>query len=45
MTAGPGTTASYGWRIGAIRGIPVFLGRSWPVIAIVVVLTDRKSVV
>ena len=44
MTAGPGTTASYGWRIGAIRGIPVFLGRSWPVIAIVVVLTFAPNV-
>ncbi len=44
MTAGPGTTASYGWRIGAIRGIPVYLGRSWPVIAIVVVLTFAPNV-
>jgi Zn-dependent protease len=44
MTAGPGTTASYGWRIGAIRGIPVYLGRSWPVIAIVVVVTFAPNV-
>jgi Zn-dependent protease len=44
MTAGPGTTAPYGWRLGAIRGIPVYLGRSWPVIAIIVVLTFGPSV-
>ena len=44
MTAGPGTTASYGWRLGAIHGIPVYLGRSWPVIALVVVLTFAPNV-
>lgn len=44
MTAGPGSTAPYGWRLGAIRGIPVYIGRSWPVIAIVVVLTFAPSV-
>ena len=44
MTAGPGTTASYGWRIGDIRGIPVYLGRSWPVIAIIVVVTFAPNV-
>ena len=44
MTAGPGTTASYGWRLGTIHGIPVYLGRSWPVIALVVVLTFAPNV-
>jgi Zn-dependent protease len=44
MTAGPGTTASYGWRLGAIHGIPVYVGRSWPIIAIVVVITFAPSV-
>ncbi len=44
MTAGPGTTASYGWRLGAIHGIPVYLGRSWPVIALVVVVTFAPNV-
>jgi Zn-dependent protease len=44
MTAGPGTTAPYGWRLGAIHGIPVYLGRSWPVIAIIVVLTFGPTV-
>jgi Zn-dependent protease len=44
MTAGPGTTASYGWRLGAVRGVPVYIGRSWPVIAIIVVITFAPSV-
>ena len=44
MTAGPGTTASFGWRIGAIHGIPVYLGRSWPIIAAVVVVTTAPNV-
>ncbi|HEU4332798.1 MAG TPA: site-2 protease family protein [Lapillicoccus sp.] len=44
MTAGPGRSAPYGWRLGAIRGIPVYLGRSWPIIAIIVVLTFGPSV-
>ncbi|HWI32918.1 MAG TPA: site-2 protease family protein [Lapillicoccus sp.] len=44
MTAGPGTTAPYGWRLGAIHGIPVYLGRSWPIIAVVVVLTFGPTV-
>ena len=44
MTAGPGTTASYGWRLGEVRGVPVYIGRSWPVIAIVVVVTFAPSV-
>ena len=44
MTAGPGSAAPYGWRLGAIRGIPVYLGRSWPIIAIIVVLTFGPNV-
>jgi Zn-dependent protease len=44
MTAGPGRSAPYGWRLGAIHGIPVYLGRSWPIIAIVVVLTFGPTV-
>lgn len=44
MTAGPGTTASYGWRLGEVRGVPVYIGRSWPVIALVVVVTFAPSV-
>src|SRR5689334_13387379 len=44
MTAGPGRSAPYGWRLGAIGGIPVYLGRSWPIIAIIVVLTFGPAV-
>jgi Zn-dependent protease len=44
MTAGPRTPAGYGWRLGAIRGIPVYIGRSWPVIAFIVVLTFGSTV-
>lgn len=36
MTAGP-AAPSYGWRVGSLRGVPVFIGRSYPVIALVVV--------
>ncbi|GAA1901512.1 M50 family metallopeptidase [Lapillicoccus jejuensis] len=36
MTAGP-TAPSYGWRVGSLRGVPVFIGRSYPLIALVVV--------
>ncbi|EWT07919.1 peptidase [Intrasporangium chromatireducens Q5-1] len=27
----------YGWRMGSLGGTPVFLGRSWPIIAIIIV--------
>lgn len=30
--------AAHGWRIGSLAGTPVFLGRSWPVIAVVIVV-------
>lgn len=35
----PVATASspHGWRIGRLGGIPVYLGRSWPVIAVLMV--------
>ena len=29
----------HGWALGRVGGIPIYLGRSWPVIALVVVLT------
>lgn len=31
---GPGP----GWQIGHVRGTPIYLGRSWPVIAVIIVL-------
>lgn len=33
----------HGWLLGRVGGIPVYLGRSWPVIAIVVVLLYGPS--
>jgi len=30
--------AAHGWRIGSLAGTPVYLGRSWPVIALVIVV-------
>ena len=47
MTAGRGTPtrgAAYGWRLGSLHGIPVYLGRSWPVIALVIVVTFGPQV-
>lgn len=44
MTAGAGPSQGYGWRLGAVHGIPVFIGRSWPIIAAVVVLTFGPQV-
>lgn len=39
MTEPVGTRSSaHGWRIGTLGGIPVYLGRSWPIIAIVIVV-------
>lgn len=38
MTEPVGTRSSpHGWRIGSLGGIPVYLGRSWPIIVVVVV--------
>jgi Zn-dependent protease len=53
MTAGPGSSSRgtrrtsgspYGWRLGALAGIPVYLGRSWPIIALVIVVTFGPQV-
>lgn len=30
---------SRGWRIGRLAGVPIYLGRSWPIIAVVIVAT------
>ncbi len=38
MTEPAGTRSSpHGWRIGTLGGVPVYLGRSWPIIAIIIV--------
>jgi Zn-dependent protease len=45
MSAGsPAPTSAHGWRIASVRGIPVYLGRSWPIIAAVIVLTFGPQV-
>src|SRR6478672_7045206 len=31
-------SAAYGWRIGSLAGTPIYLGRSWPVIAVLIVV-------
>lgn len=36
MTQALGST-THGWRIATLGGVPVYLGRSWPIIAVVVV--------
>ncbi|MBO1754689.1 site-2 protease family protein [Allobranchiibius sp. CTAmp26] len=33
-----------GWQIGQVRGVPVYLGRSWPIIAIFIVVTFGPQV-
>ena len=30
--------AAHGWRIGSLAGTPVYLGRSWPIIAVLIVV-------
>ncbi len=35
---------SPGWRLGAVHGVPVYLGRTWPVIAFVIVVTFGPQV-
>lgn len=35
---------AYGWRIASVRGIPVYVGRSWPIIAAAVILTFGPQV-
>ncbi|MDN5794670.1 MAG: site-2 protease family protein [Intrasporangium sp.] len=39
MTTPPGASRSpHGWRMGSLGGTPVYLGRSWPIIAVVIVV-------
>jgi len=45
MSAGShAPTPAYGWRIASVHGIPVYVGRSWPIIAAVIVLTFGPQV-
>ena len=36
-TAAPDESRRHGWRIGSIAGSPVYIARSWPVIAVVII--------
>jgi Zn-dependent protease/CBS domain-containing protein len=38
------TIPAPGWRIATIGGVPVYIGRSWPVIALIIVATFGPSV-
>ncbi len=45
MSAGRAAPSSaHGWRIATVRGVPVFIGRSWPVIAAVIVISFGPQV-
>jgi Zn-dependent protease len=35
---------SYGWLVGRVHGIPVYLGRSWPIVAVAMVLAFGPTV-
>ncbi|GAA1183491.1 hypothetical protein GCM10009584_26950 [Ornithinimicrobium humiphilum] len=37
-------TTSNGWRIGSLSGVPVFLGRSWVLVAVLIVLLFGPTV-
>lgn len=41
----PPADPQFGWLLGRVAGIPVYIGRSWPVIAFVVVLTFGPQLV
>lgn len=41
---GSGADPSHGWLLGRVHGIPVYLGRAWPIIALVVVVTFGPTV-
>ncbi|WP_158607500.1 site-2 protease family protein [Flexivirga caeni] len=33
-----------GWQLGTMRGVPIYVGRTWPVIAIVIIMTFGPQV-
>ncbi|AKU17006.1 site-2 protease family protein [Luteipulveratus mongoliensis] len=37
MSGADASGSAPGWQIGTLRGVPVYLGRTWPVIAVVIV--------
>ncbi|MFZ1286385.1 MAG: M50 family metallopeptidase [Candidatus Phosphoribacter sp.] len=40
----PDAVAQHGWLLGRVAGIPIYLGKSWPVIGIIIVLTFGPSI-
>lgn len=40
----PQDQAVPGWRIGQVRGVPVYIGRTWPIIAIFIVVVFGPQV-
>lgn len=47
MSLPPAQTAPQpnpGWRIATLRGVPVYLGRSWPLVAIVIIVIFAPQV-
>lgn len=43
MSTPAGRRSPHGWQIGSLAGTPVYLGRSWPVIAVVIVVAFGPS--
>lgn len=37
MSTPAGRRSPHGWQIGSLAGAPIYLGRSWPVIAVVII--------
>ncbi|GAB3497402.1 zinc metalloprotease [Flexivirga lutea] len=33
-----------GWQLGTLRGVPIYLGRTWPIIAVVIIVTFGPQV-
>lgn len=38
MSGAESSRSGPGWRIGTLRGVPVYLGRTWPIIAVLIVM-------
>jgi Zn-dependent protease len=43
MSTPAGRRSPHGWQIGSLTGTPIYLGRSWPVIAVIIVVAFGPS--
>lgn len=43
-SAAPAGAPAYGWRLASVHGVPVYIGRSWPVIAVVIIISFGPQV-